>query len=131
MILVRLRDGRVTMNLHWDGYGEHHQSAGHRLTIPELTEGFHDYGFLSQNGRLGQKWCNDVYPSSDEHRHYYRQCNSGGLTWITAIQRSIIVDDYVVAIGQLGLSVHPWRTPGRTLASAQLAREEDYRPRHW
>lgn len=37
------RDGKVTMNLHWDGYGEHHKSAGHRLTIPELTEGFHDY----------------------------------------------------------------------------------------
>lgn len=37
------RDGKVTMNLHWDGYGEHHKSAGHRLTIPELTDGFHDY----------------------------------------------------------------------------------------
>ena len=38
------RDGRVTMNLHWDGYGKDHKSAGTKLTIPGLTEGFHTYG---------------------------------------------------------------------------------------
>jgi beta-glucanase (GH16 family) len=34
------------MNLHWDGYGKDHKSAGTRTTIPVLTEGFHDYGLL-------------------------------------------------------------------------------------
>lgn len=43
IVEIPWRDGKVTMNLHWDGYGEHHQSAGHRLTIPAVTEGFHDY----------------------------------------------------------------------------------------
>ena len=38
------RDGRLTMNLHWDGYGEHHKSAGTKVTIPAVTEGFHTYG---------------------------------------------------------------------------------------
>jgi beta-glucanase (GH16 family) len=38
------RDGRVTMNLHWDGYGKDHKSAGTKVTIPEITRGFHDYG---------------------------------------------------------------------------------------
>ena len=32
------------MNLHWDGYGKDHKSAGNSTTIPALTEGFHDYG---------------------------------------------------------------------------------------
>jgi len=40
------RDGRVTFNLHWDGYGEAHKSAGTRSTLPALTEGFHDYALL-------------------------------------------------------------------------------------
>jgi len=40
------RDGRLTMNLHWDGYGEHHKSAGTKVTIPAVTEGDHTYGLL-------------------------------------------------------------------------------------
>lgn len=46
IVEIPWRDGRVVMNLHWDGYGEHHKHAGTKLTIPELTEGFHDYGLL-------------------------------------------------------------------------------------
>jgi beta-glucanase (GH16 family) len=38
------RDGRMTMNLHWDGYGKEHKSAGTTITLPEINEGFHDYG---------------------------------------------------------------------------------------
>ena len=40
------RDGKVTFNLHWDGYGKDHKSAGTNTTIAALTEGFHDYGLL-------------------------------------------------------------------------------------
>jgi len=40
------RNGKVTFNLHWDGYGKDHQSAGTNVTITALTEGFHDYGLL-------------------------------------------------------------------------------------
>jgi len=40
------RDGRLTANLHWDGYGKAHKSAGTKFTLPEVTEGFHTYGLL-------------------------------------------------------------------------------------
>jgi beta-glucanase (GH16 family) len=40
------RDGKVTFNLHWDGYGKEHKSAGTNTTIAALTEGFHDYALL-------------------------------------------------------------------------------------
>ena len=46
IIEVPWRDGRLTINLHWDGYGKDHKSAGSETTIPALTEGFHDYGLL-------------------------------------------------------------------------------------
>ncbi|MEI2722990.1 MAG: glycoside hydrolase family 16 protein [Verrucomicrobiota bacterium] len=38
------RDGKVTLNLHWDGYGKDHRSAGTNTTLAALTDGFHDYG---------------------------------------------------------------------------------------
>ena len=40
------RNGKVTFNLHWDGYGKDHKSAGTNTTIAALTEGFHDYSLL-------------------------------------------------------------------------------------
>lgn len=40
------RDGKVTFNLHWDGYGKEHQSAGTNTVIPALMEGFHEYALL-------------------------------------------------------------------------------------
>ncbi|MBL9139061.1 MAG: glycoside hydrolase family 16 protein [Verrucomicrobiales bacterium] len=40
------RDGKVTFNLHWDGYGKDHQSAGTNIVIPDLMNGFHDYALL-------------------------------------------------------------------------------------
>ncbi len=46
IVEIPWRDGKVTFNLHWDGYGKDHQSAGTNTTIPALTVGFHDYGLL-------------------------------------------------------------------------------------
>jgi beta-glucanase (GH16 family) len=46
IVEIPWRDGKVTMNLHWDGYGKAHKTAGTSKTLPELTEGFHDYGLL-------------------------------------------------------------------------------------
>ena len=38
------RDGSVQHALHWDGYGEHHKSAGHVSKNPELLDGeFHTF----------------------------------------------------------------------------------------
>jgi len=38
------RDDRTTQNLHWDGYGKEHKSAGLQFRAPGLSEGFHTFG---------------------------------------------------------------------------------------
>ena len=38
------RDGRLTINLHWDGYGKDHKSAGTKFKVEGVTEGWHTYG---------------------------------------------------------------------------------------
>ena len=40
------RDGRLTSNLHWDGYGAAHRSAGTNFTVTGVTKGFHTFGLL-------------------------------------------------------------------------------------
>ena len=46
IVEIPWRNGKITMNLHWDGYGKDHKTAGTSMTLPELTEGFHDYALL-------------------------------------------------------------------------------------
>jgi beta-glucanase (GH16 family) len=43
IVEIPWRDGRLTMNLHWDGYGKEHRSAGVKVSVPAVTEGFHTY----------------------------------------------------------------------------------------
>ncbi len=39
------RQDKITQNLHWDGYGKAHKSAGTgQITIPGVSEGFHTFG---------------------------------------------------------------------------------------
>ena len=39
------REDKITQNLHWDGYGKEHKSAGTgEIVIPGLSEGFHTFG---------------------------------------------------------------------------------------
>lgn len=40
------RDGKLTVNLHWDGYGKQHKMAGTNFTIAATTNGWHTYGLL-------------------------------------------------------------------------------------
>jgi beta-glucanase (GH16 family) len=40
------RDGQLTANLHWDGYGDAHKKDGTKFALPEITRGFHTYGLL-------------------------------------------------------------------------------------
>jgi beta-glucanase (GH16 family) len=42
------RDGRLTSNLHWDGYGKAHKSAGTKFSVPAVTNGFHTFSLLWQ-----------------------------------------------------------------------------------
>jgi len=39
-------DDKVQHNLHWDGYGKEHKTAGLISTIPGVIEGYHDFGLL-------------------------------------------------------------------------------------
>ena len=40
------RDGRLTSNLHWDGYGKDHKSAGTKFSRPGVMNGWHTFGLL-------------------------------------------------------------------------------------
>ncbi len=41
------REDKITQNLHWDGYGKAHKSAGTgEITIPGVSEGFHTFGLF-------------------------------------------------------------------------------------
>lgn len=44
IIEVPWRDGRLTSNLHWDGYGKDHKSAGTNFCRPEVMQGWHTFG---------------------------------------------------------------------------------------
>jgi len=44
IIEVPWRDGRLMINLHWDGYGKAHKSAGTKFQIEGITEGWHTFG---------------------------------------------------------------------------------------
>ncbi|MBN1805648.1 MAG: alpha-L-fucosidase [Sedimentisphaerales bacterium] len=38
-------EDKITQNLHWDGYGKEHKSAGTgQISIPGISEGFHTFG---------------------------------------------------------------------------------------
>ena len=37
------RDGTYEINLHWDGYGRSHKSAGQKIIAPAIANGFHTY----------------------------------------------------------------------------------------
>lgn len=43
IIEIPWRDGQLTSNLHWDGYGKDHKSAGVRFTVTGVTEGWHTF----------------------------------------------------------------------------------------
>jgi beta-glucanase (GH16 family) len=46
IVEIPWRDGRLTANVHWDGYGKAHKEDGKKFTLPGVTEGFHTYGLL-------------------------------------------------------------------------------------
>jgi beta-glucanase (GH16 family) len=46
IIEVPWRDGRLTSNLHWDGYGKDHKSAGTKFSRPEVVKGWHTFGLM-------------------------------------------------------------------------------------
>jgi len=37
-------EDRITINLHWDGYGKDHKTYGSKFEIPGVSQGFHTFG---------------------------------------------------------------------------------------
>ena len=48
IIEVPWRDGRLTCNLHWDGYGKEHKSAGLKFSRPGVMKDWHTFSLLWQ-----------------------------------------------------------------------------------
>lgn len=72
IVEIPWRDGKVTMNLHWDGYGADHKKAGTSLTLPELKEGFHDFGLL---------WASNEYVFYVDGKEVWRS-QAGGVSQV-------------------------------------------------
>jgi beta-glucanase (GH16 family) len=72
IVEIPWRDGKITMNLHWDGYGKDHKSAGTSMTMTNLTEGFHDYGLC---------WTPDEYVFYVDGREVWRS-QAGGVSQV-------------------------------------------------
>lgn len=72
IVEIPWRDGQITMNLHWDGYGKEHQSAGTKVTLPGLTEGFHTFALW---------WTPEVYVFYADGKETWRS-SAGGVSQV-------------------------------------------------
>ncbi|MFW6162731.1 MAG: glycoside hydrolase family 16 protein [Planctomycetota bacterium] len=61
-------DDRVQHTLHWDGYGEHHQSKGHVSRNPGVMKGWHTFALL---------WTPDEYVFSVDGKERWRSSAGG------------------------------------------------------
>ncbi len=68
IVEIPWRDGQITMNLHWDGYGKAHQAAGSKTTLPALTNGFHTFALL---------WTTNEYVFYADGRETWRSAAGG------------------------------------------------------
>ncbi|RMF99829.1 MAG: glycoside hydrolase family 16 protein [Planctomycetota bacterium] len=70
VIEMPYRDGTLTSNLHWDGYGKEHKHDGIKFKMPEALDGFHTYGLW---------WKPDEYVFDVDGKVTWRT-NSGGVS---------------------------------------------------
>lgn len=94
------RDGRLTANLHWDGYGKDHQHAGTNFTNRAVLEGFHDYGLLWEPNRYvfyvdGKEVWRTAAGGVSQVPEYLMLTNEIG-TWAGKIQDAKLPDYFVV-----------------------------------
>lgn len=66
------REDKTTQNLHWDGYGKEHKSAGKETVIPGLSKGWHTFGLL---------WRPDEYVFYVDGKETWRS-NAGGVSQV-------------------------------------------------
>lgn len=96
--LRKFGDG-VVHNLHWDGYGKHHQHTGGRASIPGLSRGWHTFGLLWTNTQYVfyvdgvETWRTDEAIS---HRSQYIILSLEVGTWAGDISRAALPDSLYV-----------------------------------
>jgi len=77
-------ENKITQNLHWDGYGKEHKSAGTgQIAIPGLSEGFHTFG---------------LHWTADEYVFYV----DGKVTWRTSAGGVSQVPEYAKLTEEIG-----------------------------
>lgn len=89
------------------------QFSGALVLRADPRKGFKDMGFLTQNGKVAERFCERATPQQNR-AHCENPYNT---VWASAIQRTIIVDDYVLALSHYGMTAHSLNRPHRTLAS--------------
>lgn len=72
IVEVPWRDGRLTANLHWDGYGDKHKSAGTKFTVPGVMEGWHVFSLM---------WTADEYVFYVDGKEVWRS-TAGGVSQV-------------------------------------------------
>ncbi|MFN3684193.1 MAG: family 16 glycosylhydrolase [Fimbriimonadaceae bacterium] len=118
------------MAIHWDGYGEHHKSAGRAASVPGLQEGWHDFAL---------EWSPKAYAFYVDGREVWRT-DAGGVCrvplylklsdelelqgWAGRLDRSLLPDFFEVdfarvydlvdrATGRRVFPAHPDELPKR------------------
>lgn len=93
-------DDRITQNLHWDGYGKEHKSAGTTVEVPGIMNGFHTFALL---------WTPDEYVFFVDGKETWRTA-AGGVcqvplyvklsdeigSWAGDIKKAALPDDFAV-----------------------------------
>jgi beta-glucanase (GH16 family) len=89
------RDGSVNHALHWDGYGEHHKSAGHKSKNPQLVDGeFHSFALW---------WSSEEYVFYIDGKEVWRT-NAGGVCQVPLyIKLSVEIGDWAGDITKANL----------------------------
>ena len=100
IIEVPWRDGRLTANLHWDGYGKAHKSAGTNFCRPEVMKGWHSFGLLwSPNGYVfyvdGQETWRTSAGGVSQVPEFIKLTEEIG-TWGGEIQEAVLPDYFEV-----------------------------------
>ncbi len=72
IVEVPWRDGTLTANLHWDGYGKAHRSSGTRFTVPGVMHGWHTFALL---------WTKEEYVFYVDDKETWRS-SAGGVSQV-------------------------------------------------
>ncbi len=100
VVEVPWRDGQLTSNLHWDGYGKEHKSDGTKYTVPEVTEGWHTFGLLWRpTGYVfyvdGQEKWRSTAGGVSRVPEFLKLTEEIG-TWGGEIQKAVLPDEFAV-----------------------------------